>query len=356
MSSNRSLCDLNDDIIGHVIYVARHIWDVLNLTATSRRLNTLCERHLKKTKYLDVRIPYVADTESAEIIEKGIKQLCLQRCGSRLTEIKILKPHQYNRDTEFLRSLGVLPQTLMKLIDDGARLASLKNKLVSNEDTIAKQRRIAMSTHRMSILSALVDESDSSVTTGLQRDFSAVTRLDIIFSEHAFETNRIAKCFTLFPNLEALAIQVKQKKLFKLIQDNCPNFKNVNLDFCDNSEDRILDFFENFGHLLETATIYYFEGGRLSFDMFKVILNQCPKLKRFESNGILTEEIEKYEELYGRFLQTPHLADVTLLMGLEPETPPATTLLYLNGKMASIDGTYFKIDVSLAFAIPIGLE
>ncbi|KAI1283121.1 hypothetical protein HDE_12827 [Halotydeus destructor] len=470
--SRRSLADLNDDIIGHVIYFAPHIWDVLNFTATSRRLNSVTERHLKTVKHLDLRIPYFAKTKSAEVIEQGIKQLCLERCGNQLSEIKITKPERWKQDTQFIRSLHLLPLTLMKLIDCGEKLEGLRYQLFSNEDTIAKQRKIVLSTHEMSTLSAVMDKSDSSVSTGLRRDFSAVRRLDIIFSDK-FDVHGVSKCCTLFQNLEAVGIhleshyyldlnsflvkfisllsqidekiQIKvrhwtvlclpalilglkdylprlqvytshitdepymmpgafisayeelesslndqfyakyregilqsvsrsknttdlryseeevirfhgrytetltlvlyhikpldRRRLFKLIEDNCPNFRFVNLDFAHNSEDRILDFFEHFGHLLETVTIYYYEEGRLSFDMFVMILDQCPKLQRFESNGIVKEELEQYLELYGRFRRTRHLEYVKLHTGPYTEELQAfpSSLLYLNGRMASTD-------------------
>ncbi|KAI1283118.1 hypothetical protein HDE_12824 [Halotydeus destructor] len=210
MSSERSLCDLNDEVIGNIVYFTPHIWDVLNFTATSRRLNTLSERHLKTMKYLDIRIPYLAESESAGIIEEGIRTLCLRRCGNQLTEITIMKPERWREDTEFIRSLQLLPHTLLKMIEGDEQLEDLRYQLFSNEDAIAKQRKITMSTLEMSILSVKVDKSDRSVITGLQRDFNAVKRLDIIFSKQEWEINLIAKCFPLFPNIEALGIQFEE--------------------------------------------------------------------------------------------------------------------------------------------------
>ncbi|KAI1283122.1 hypothetical protein HDE_12820 [Halotydeus destructor] len=144
-----------------------------------------------------------------QAIEEGMKILCTRRCN-KLTSVKLMKPERWIQDTEFIQSLQLLPDTLMTLIEDDERLESLRYQLFSNEDTIAKQRKLVLSTLEMSILSEELDKSDNSIIAGLRCDFNTVKRLDIIFSTQEFEVPRLARCITLLPNLEAIGIQFEE--------------------------------------------------------------------------------------------------------------------------------------------------
>ncbi|KAI1283120.1 hypothetical protein HDE_12826 [Halotydeus destructor] len=472
MPLHRSICDLNDDIIGVILNFTPHIWNVLNFTATSRRFNTLSERHLKTLKTLDVRFPYREDSESARTIEKEIKEFCMRRCGSQLTEIKIFKPKRSDWDTEFIRSLQLLPHTLMKLIGDYDKLKGFQYQLFSNQDTIAKQRSIVIHVHQIVELAAVVDKSDHFVITGLRQDFSAVNRVGFDYMDQGdFEAHLVVKCCTLFPSLETLNIDftfyadieldpfiaelifllsetddkihleihdwvllrfpglivglkdhlprlqvfwplptenpfnertvhirgyrqvekylkrlthekfredflqsisrlkriknkptgaeqvigfngnytetlhlqmlniepLQRKQLFRCIKNTCPNFRHVNLDFRNNSEDRILDFYETFGHSLETVTHFYHKEGSLSLEMLITILDYCPNLKSFRCNGIDSGEAENIASLYERFLKTRHLEFVELNTGCDPFAQLAFSIVYCNGKMAQTE-------------------
>ncbi|KAI1283119.1 hypothetical protein HDE_12825 [Halotydeus destructor] len=467
MSSIRSLCDLDDDVIGVILLFAPHIWDVLNFTATCQRLNTLSERHLKTLKYLDLRIPYRENSESANIIEEGIKQLCLRRCGNQLTKIRFLKAERWQDDTEFIRSLKLLPETVMKLSDETEELDNLKYGLLSHDDTLEKVRTVIWFKPEMIALNAVVDKSDDWVLAGLRRDFITVKKLDIVFAENdQFEIHGIAKCCTYFPHLEALSFEfnesssfefdtfvtktisllsqiddkvqlelshwlilsfpiviaclkdylqrlhiyspsapenpfatttyskyqeletvladsfyekyrepilqsvsrvkmiemftdgaekiisfhghytetlhlfvyhvkpLQRKQLFKCIKRNCPNFRHVYLDFYDDSEDQILDFFESFGHSMETVSIYFHEKGTLSSQMLLTILEYCPKLKSFDCNGKPAQEIEQYASLCEHFRRFRHLEYVKLKTGHDYTLPHLLSMVYCNGKMA----------------------
>ncbi|KAI1283137.1 hypothetical protein HDE_12815 [Halotydeus destructor] len=199
-----SLNGVHDDVISRVLYFAPYIWDVLNFTATSRRMNRLSEQHLKSLKYLDIRIS--CKWYSCPIME-GVKKLCLHRCG-QLAEIKILNPERFISDTEFINGLHVLPVAQKRLAKEAA-LFRLHCQRFFDGTTIAKQSSLHLDGNPMLLrYSREINNLDLDSVRYFRNDFSAIKRMCIpIDVGSRFHADAIHKCCFLFTNLEEVCLK-----------------------------------------------------------------------------------------------------------------------------------------------------
>ncbi|KAI1283124.1 hypothetical protein HDE_12822 [Halotydeus destructor] len=182
MSANQAcLSCLCRDAVKKVLYFAPYIWDVLHLTATSRRFHSEAEQHLETLQYLDIRLPYRLHQPEAVAINEGIKSLIMSRIGDQLIEVKILKPNYWMGEIDFFRRLKMVSEGVKLWMDENenSALSNLMREVAIKDCTIRMQDYV-----RQEKCSSVLDdlepivESNMNLFRAIKQDLSTVETLD----------------------------------------------------------------------------------------------------------------------------------------------------------------------------------